>query len=348
VGLYRSTPGQLRSCPGGDDPTCWPKRTVPAQDISSDPSNNHFLDKPWLYVGTSAGQTVVWLTYTDFAVVGDVFSTTIKAVRCDASLTTCSAPIVISDGLTDVQFSDVTVGPDGRTYVTWAQVNTDPSGQQIFVVKLRVAQPDSTTFEPERVVTTELKPIGFGGFLHADNFRVATYPKSDVKIVNGKPRVYVVWESCETRPVGVSCEYPRIRMTFSDSFGAGWSTPITLSAGGDNYFATLSANPGGANLAVAYWTSRFDPTFNSRQDLELLTVSPSGSVLKRQRLTNASNDTQADTYLGGFFIGDYIEVTAQGGQAFVGINGNYRKERFGLDPGQPVAQQDNYLLHATL
>jgi len=159
--------------------------------------------------------------------------------------------------------------------------------------------------------------------------------------------VYVVWESCETRPAGVSCEYPRIRMTFSDSFGAGWSTPITLSAGGDNYFATLSANPGGANLAVAYWTSRFDPTFNSRQDLELLTSARAG------RCSSATVDQRvqrhaADTYLGGFFIGDYIEVTAQGGQAFVGINGNYRKERFGLDPGQPVAQQDNYLLHATL
>jgi len=42
-------------------------------------------------------------------------------------------PDRFSDGLTDVQFSDVTVGPDGRTYVTWAQVNTDTSGQQTFV-----------------------------------------------------------------------------------------------------------------------------------------------------------------------------------------------------------------------
>jgi hypothetical protein len=291
---------------------------------------------------------VVWVTYTDFAISGDTASATIKAIRCTADLSTCGAPVAISDGTTDVQFSDVTVGPDGRTYVTWTQINTDSSFNETFVIKLRVAEPGSTTFGPERVVTTELQPMGFNGFLHADSFRVATYPKSDVKMVGGKPRVYVVWESCLTRPVGVSCEYPRIRMTFSDSFGAGWSTPTTLSTDGDNYFVTLSADPGGANLAVAYWTSRFDPTFNSRQDVELLTVSPAGAVLKRQRLTNPSNDPQADTYLGGFFIGDYIEVTAQGGQALVGINANYRKERFGLDPGQPVAQQDNYLLHATL
>jgi hypothetical protein len=347
IGLYKSTAGTLRSCPGGDDPTCWPTRAVPVQDISSDPSVNHFFDKPWLYVGTSAGQTVLWLTYTDFAVNGDLFTATIKAVRCDANLV-CGTPVAISDGTTDVQFSDVTVGPDGRAYVSWIQINTDPVGNETFGIKLRVAEAGSTAFGPERVVTTELKPIPFGGFLHADGFRVATYPKSDVKIVNGKPRVYVVWESCQTRPVGISCEYPRIQMAFSDSLGAGWSAPTTLSTGGDNYFVTLSANPGGANLAVAYWTSRFDPLFNSRQDLELLTVGPAGSVLKRQRLTDPSNDTQADTYLGGFFIGDYIEVTAQNGQALIGINANYRKERFGLDPGQPVAQQDNYLLRATL
>ncbi|SMD27249.1 hypothetical protein [Kibdelosporangium aridum] len=348
IGVYRTTAGTLGSCPGGDDPTCWPTRTLADQVISPDPAHFHLLDKPWMAVGHSAGQTVIWVTYTDFAVDFPNVTTTIKAVRCEANLTSCGKPINLSAGGSDVQFSDVTVGPDGRTYVTWVEDRITPNDGETFVIKLRVAEAGSSEFSPEGVVTTELEPIGFGGVLHANDFRVATYPKHDVKIVNGIPRIFVIWESCQSRPLNVICEFSRMRMTFSDSFGAGWSNPTTLSAGGDNYFGTLSANPGGANLAVAYWTSRFDPVFGNRQDLELVTVGPQGTVVNRQRLTTPSNEPEADPFLRGFFIGDYIEVTARADNALVAFNANYRKQALGLDASLPTAQQDNYLAQAPL
>jgi hypothetical protein len=81
-------------------------------------------------------------------------------------LSACTDPILVSGDDPDVQFADVTVGPDGRTYVSWVEIVTDQQTfSQTFVIKLRFAPPGSTSFGPERVVATEAQPIPFGGFL---------------------------------------------------------------------------------------------------------------------------------------------------------------------------------------
>jgi hypothetical protein len=135
-----------------------------------------------------------------------------------------------------------------------------------------------------------------------------------------------------------------VKLVFSNDFGQTWSSPKTLSKGGDNYFPTLDV--AGKELAVAWYTNRFDPNFHNRQDVELVTTNLSGKVLRRQRITPVSNETEADPLLGGTFIGDYIEVTAAFGHAWVGYNANYRKAELAIPfsvVGAAVNQQDNYL-----
>jgi hypothetical protein len=345
VGLYKTSPHRLATCPGGADPSCWPRRKVVARA-----GNDHvFLDKPWIYVGKSAGKTYVWAVYSKFlcpdaGCSGTYNSNSINAVRCDADLTNCTSPIRISGRQPSIQFGDVTIGPDGRTYITWEQdndlaTNFEPPEHMRFW--LRVAPPGSTNFGPARLVAREPLNLGIAP-LHANDFRVATYPKSDVKMVGGKPRVYVVWDGCRARPLGSVCEEPAVKLRYSDDSGVSWSGTKILSGGGDNYFPTISVNRGGHNLAVAWFTNRYDPVFHNRQDVELATVSPNGSVDNRRRLTNPSNETEADPLLGGFFIGDYIEVYAHNNRALVHYNANYRSIKL-LGEGFPVPQQDNYL-----
>ncbi|MEP6761880.1 MAG: hypothetical protein ABJA93_11025 [Sporichthyaceae bacterium] len=351
VGVYRSTPARLASCPQGTDigglthPTCWPVRkavaTVPAR---------HFADKEWMDVGRSgsAGQ-VVWVTFTDFKCnaadcFGEpiTFTNQIKAVRCRADLTGCTQPILISGQQNSLQFSDVTIGPDGRTYVTWEEDNFLSSGGQPpsnMRFWLRVAQPGSTTFGPPREIAFEPRDLSP---LHANDFRVATIPKNEVKIVGGKPRVFLTWDSCQAKPLDVVCEEPRINLAWSDDFGLTWRRSV-LSAGGDNYFPSISENRGGGALAVAWFTNRYDPVFHNRQDVVLATVNPlTGQTTRLQRLTPVSNESEADPLLGGTFIGDYIEVFAVRGTAYVGYNANYRSVQL-LGQGNPIPQQDNYL-----
>ena len=258
VGVYRSDPATLAGCPGGVDPSCWPTRRA----VAVAPPG-HFYDKEWMHVGRSAGTEYVWATWTDFVnadTPAGFSSATILATRCTADLVTCTDPINISGPDLDTQFSDVTVGPDGRTYVTWAEIQGELEGTpQTFIVKLRVAEPGSTTFGPTRIVDTEALAIPFGGVLHANSFRIATYPKHDVKrLANGNSRIFVTWDACQARLLDTICEEAEIKLRWSDDFGATWSPVRVISAGADNYFPTIHSDPAGSHVAVAYFTSRFD------------------------------------------------------------------------------------------
>ena len=357
IAAYRTTPGILATCPGGADPSCWPVRRLVAEGAPG-----HFLDKEWLHVGRQAGTEFVWLTYSDFVVdetspIGFT-SAEIFAVRCTADLASCTAPIPISEDDLDVQFSDVTIAEDGRAYITWSEIigelpddpDCPPEGceGQTFVHKLRVeTAPGSATFGPERVVFVEEKPIPFGGFLQANDFRVATYPKSEVASVGGHSRVLVVWDACKFRPLPTVCEDALIKLSWSDDEGATWTDPIVISKGGVNYFPTITNDRRHDRLSIAWFTNRFDQAFDNRQDVVLTSMrasNPGPSGLRR--LTSPSNESEADPLLGGFFIGDYIEAFAHANRVWVHYNANYRKTVL-LGPlgaeGTPVNQQDNFL-----
>jgi hypothetical protein len=353
VAVYRSTPQILSSCPGGDDPSCWPVRRMVAET-----DQTHFLDKEWMFVGTQNGVRYVWVTYSDFSQNSSPIgfqSAQIKAVRCTEDLLVCTPPIPISTIDQDVQFSDVTIGPDGRAYITWARIDGElpgtPSGNpgqpQTFTIKERTeTAPGSGVFGPEHVVYVEDKTIPFNGLLQANDFRIATYPKSDVVLVNGRPRIFVIWEACRFRLLNRHCEHPQIKLSYSlDSEGANWTPPLLLTNAGVNYFPTISADRSGRTnaLAASWFTHVYDPQFENRQDLVATSIDPeSGRARGTQRLTPFPNDSESDPRLGGRFIGDYIEGVLVGSRFYVGYNANYRKAIV-LGQGDPVNQQDNYL-----
>lgn len=367
IAVYKSDPATLASCetefPGNSNPACWPVRRLVAEGVGvaepTEAAPGHFLDKEWMDVGVSgAAGEVVWVTYSDFALTGPEeldFTAEIFALRCTNDLVSCTSPIPISSD-TDVQFSDVTIGPDGRVYVTWAKIEGElEEAPQIFTIKIRVAEPGSTVFGPEHTVFREELPIPFGGLLHANDLRIATYPKNDVAMVGGKPRVFVVWDACRFRPLDTICEEPEIKLVFSDDRGATWSDVIVLSQGGDNYFPSIASNDAASpTLAFTWFTNRRDLQFHNRQDVEFLAFDPATLRARARQLITGSpipvlssgNEPEADPILGGFFIGDYIEVAAVGDVGYVHYNANYRQVQL-LEPlgveGVPVPQQDNYL-----
>jgi hypothetical protein len=367
IAVYKTTPAALNACGGFDDPTCWPTKRVVAES-----DGDVFNDKEWLFVGTQDGVRYVWVTWTEFANDENApigyNGAQIKAVRCDENLVTCTPAIPISEfgppsatSDLDVQFSDVTVGPDGRTYITWAGIvgelpgaNGQPGQPQTFVIRERTeTEPGSAVFGPIHTVYEETNAIPFGGFLHANDFRIATYPKSDVTAVNGQPRIFVLWDACKHRFLDTSCEEPVIKLSYSlDADGTTWSAPIALSNGGDNYFPSISADRTYTtnNLAASWYTNFYDTGFHNAQDVQATSINPlTGQSRGLKRLTGPqSNESESDPLLGGAFIGDYIEGVLVKSRYYVHYNANYRQMRI-LDFFPPLAsqfplnQQDNYL-----
>jgi hypothetical protein len=346
VGIYRTTPHTLATCPQGDsdggltNASCWPTHRL--VDFAAP---GHFLDKEWMDVGRSgsAGR-VVWMAYgdlSDFDAEGNEQSGVIKAVRCTADLSSCTQPIVLSGGQTVAEYPWVTIGPDGRTYITWGQFFggsfTGPS-QQAWIA---VAEPGSTTFKRYPIYREDQVMRGHE-VLHSADFRTGTMFKNTVAMVHGHPRVYATWERCLLHAQDQVCEEPQIALTYSDDLGQTWSPQRVVSAGGDNYFPFIDADPDTGDLVEVYYTHRFDPVFHNRQDVELDHLSADGAVRSRERITPFSNEPEADPLLGGTFIGDYIEVDAKNGRDYTGYNASFRSVPF-IGDGVPIPQQDNYL-----
>jgi hypothetical protein len=306
-----------------------------------------------MFVARQNGVSYIWATYSQFTITGpggSDFVASIKAVRCNITLTTCTAPIPISTVDDDVQDSDVTVGPDGRAYITWSRIDGELEGSpQTFTHKIRVeTAPGSATFGPEHVIYAEDKALPFGGFMQANDFRIATVPKNDVAWVNGHPRIFLIWDACKFRLFDVVCEYPEIKLSYSDNGGASWQGPFVISNGGVNYFPTISVDRADASskkLSVSWYTTSFDPQFENEADVVLGGLDTGRDNYRPEglkRITPRSNETEADPLLGGFFVGDYFEVAQVKNRSYTAYNANYRQIPV-LGVGFPVNQQDNYL-----
>jgi hypothetical protein len=267
-------------------------------------------------------------------------ASSIKGVRCTIDLSHCTSPVTISGNQGIAEIAYVTIGPDGRVYVTWSQYLGKSFNATTEAGWMAVAQPGSTHFSaPVQIVPPTRAVLQTGGFLHANDFRINTIFKNTVAMVNGKPRVFVSYDLCAVP--GHICEEPQVHVLYTDRFGNNVTDRI-VSRSGDNYFSEIDADPDTGAIVDAYYTNRFDPIFHNRQDVEMVTLDDQAKVERRRRITRASNETEADPFLGGFFIGDYIQVAADHGTAYVAYNANERQVRF-LGRGVPVPQQDNYL-----
>ena len=148
------------------------------------------------------------------------------------------------------------------------------------------------------------------------------------------------------------CEEPRVQMSYSDDDGVSWNGAQTLSKSSIDrvdYFPTIAEDVKNDNMVVSWFTNRLDD-YQNAQNIEMVTVNANTSkVTKRQIVTTSSdmpNEPEADPLLQGIFIGDYIEVAAFNGTAYIGYNMNVRSVQF-LFTGESVHQQDNYLSSAT-
>lgn len=358
IGLYRSDPTTLSSCGQGSDPACWPHKRLAAAS-RQDGTRQVSLDKPWMDVGDSgkAGR-VVWVAYIAFMSTADGGSlpSAIEAVRCDADLLHCSDPIPLSAPDHNAQLPDLVIGPDGRTYVSWIEFDraetTEPDDLQLFgkqrgafalthTAKLRVAPAGSLEFGPERTVAVEDHPVPYNGVYPGNAFGAFTNPRLEVAALAGGVRIFHLTNRCGARPLRFVCEEPDVVLRSSDDDGATWSEGPDLAGPGDDILPAMAVDPVDGRLAVAWYTSRRDPLFNHRYDVEVATIDAVRlRVTRRQIITPYPSDPDADPL--NNFLGHYFDIFAHHGTALVHYSASYRPERL-RGEGVPVPQTDNFL-----
>lgn len=346
------------SCTGGTDPNCWPTVKVVAADNTCDFTGGHFNDKDYIAVdrSSSAASGSVYVVWTLFGCSDG--SSAIQLVKCSNDLSTCTAPMVLESagpGSSFVQLSHLTVGPTGKVYVTWGNHSFDPTtgAETQALIRLRVITPTASTSSvgtvgPLQTVHTETAPIPFGGAPYPALFRTATYPKVGVR----GNRAIIVWD--RTTGPGTLFNFfylgSEIVAKFTDNDGASFSKIQTVSTGsGQHYQPTICVASPSGQVVVGYASHQNDPTWSHLQDWYVARSSTGAQPYVPLRVTPVSNDTSADPYLAGFFIGDYPEVACQGNLGYLHYTANYAKKPgnlYGFSGG--IRQQDTFIARFTL
>lgn len=309
-----------------------------------------FNDKPWIAVDRSGGSFdgSVYASWTFFKNAD--FTSRILFARCTNDLSSCTVlrdeNNPLSGAATDTQFSYVTVGPDGKVYVAWAEF----SGAN-YNLKLRVSGPGGTSFGPIRNIKTVSDPLFGMPDLNLNFFRIFTQPKI---AVDPTGKVYAVWDQCKLSKrilfLGFSfeCFDADVMLRTSADMGTTWGTTKRIgtgTTGTHQIFPTVAFDDSTGILTIAYYSSQTDKIGGKHQGqrFHLFQVASSdmGSTFTTVRITPLIMDMGSDWLLFDLFIGDYIQIVADHGRSYIHYTGT-------TEIKQNSPQQDNIIQRSTI
>jgi hypothetical protein len=334
----------LASCT--TETACWPNRRAVA--FSTDPSV--FYDKPFMAIDPTPFNAAVWVGFTRFSFDPVTFQLVIRVevVRCDVTLRHCSAPRVLATGGSNpygfsVQvptWTTIAVGSDGRTYASWATIQSGPGSPPTMQISVASAPTGTTNFGTPVTVTQLANPVL--NPVASEAFRMNGMPDIAVSHVGGVDRVHVVYAQCRNTALGI-CEHSEVVLASSRSGAQGtWAYSVVDPGASSDFFPTLTADQATGNLLVGFWTTRFDLGQHLFDVLAVPVNAASGAPGAAIRVTASSIEPDSDSLMGPFFIGDYWELAAVNGKAWAHYMSTQRLQQL-FGQGVQIPQQDNVL-----
>ncbi len=325
--VFRSPAATLlnaTACPAGthtaaQTATCWPTQISLATLIVSPDKAHLAVDERT--TGTGAGD--VYIAYGERSIPPDI--QVIKLVACTNTLSSCSAPLVLSGGDTDAHFAHVAVQPDGDVTLTWINVaDVDPP---TFQIKYRACTPAGAPTAPTcgatSLVHTETQALF--GLLAAQDFDIATYPKHDHRVDANGTETYVVWDRCKVALLdGRICPDADVVMKASNNNGSTWSALTCVScAAQDQFFPWIRTDRSRHIVNIAYLSSGGDATFHHRLAPFLVHINPGGATpdpVEPHQLVTLQNDPSGNPFHARAGFSDHVGVAARG----TGVDGQSR------------------------
>src|SRR5439155_413435 len=102
--------------------------------------------------------------------------------------------------------------------------------------------PSTPSCAPAVLVHNETQPLPFGGFLGAQDFRIATYPKHDHRVDANGTETYVVWDRCKVPLLAIglvgTCPDADVVMKGSNNNGVTWlpAVPAVVNTSAQDQF----------------------------------------------------------------------------------------------------------------
>jgi hypothetical protein len=315
---------------------------------------SNFDDKQWMVADNRPGSPFygrVYITWTKFGAQGG--QSTIYVSHCggDPGAAECDGEdwsrgqVVnkpVPGGL--VQESFPATGPDGTLYVAFLQFqggfgSTRPH-QGVWVA---TSHDGGETFTQQKVasirqIPSPIPPAGTAANDGLNSFRTGTVPTIDV---TDDGVVHLAWGEWD----GSTAE---VRYVRSLDGGATWTPQVAMNdaATGHQFFPSLSTD--GNTVHVVWYDSRLDPPGGAISALDVFyneSSNSGASFAADERVTDVSFDPNSVSRFPVFcaaFIGDYIDVDAEGGA----VEAIWTDNRVVVDPLTPAECRD-YITRST-
>jgi Secretion system C-terminal sorting domain len=263
------------------------KEMVAADDVPTSPFANNF-----------------YAAWTNFGISGGA----IQINRSTNGGAAFSAPITLNNHWG--QGANVQTGPNGEVYVCWADYTNGnlPEKGLGFTSSTNGGVTFATATIPFTYTGIRVGNFGNSNF---GGTRVNSFPSMTVDKSTGirRGRIYVVYaENINGTSV--------IRLRFSDNQGVNWSTAntISISNGRQSWFPWISCDANDGNIYVTYYS--LDQPSGFQTNTYVASSKDGGTTFVNQIVSDVNHITHAIPEFSGGYAGDYIGITAHGGNAY--------------------------------
>lgn len=283
---------------------------TPQQLISA---QNFVLDKPWIVTDISpisSFQNQVYIAYIESA----NFDYQLNLIKKEAGSNTVSTnPVQIhTEDFDVVQFPDLHTDRSGNLYVSFvghSGVNTalyvakSTDGGNSFSEEVQVA--DLRMYNSDFNILTPIDRTGLNRLYPSPHIKV---DHSDGDFDN---RIYVTWTDKEE---GFNDYGLDVYLSFSDDFGASWSSPKLINSDGavgkHNYYSTLEVSPEG-QLVICWYDRRDDMSNKNTHYYMALSKDGGASFEQELPLTGVASDfSSIGLKNNDFGIGEYTQIVS--------------------------------------
>ncbi len=284
------------------------------------------LDKNHLWVDNGVAspfQSNVYSAWTPIS-TGGANDLEIEVARSTNNGVTWGVPVSVSNAIaagSHNQGVNLQTGPNGDVYAVWAVYDSWPAREN--ALGFARSTDGGVTYGPATRIHNNIQGVRWQpGFPlanpHGKNMRSNSFPSMAVDISGGPNdgNIYVVWSNVGVPGVNVGPDVSVYMMTSTNN-GVTWSVPVRVNQdpiGNAQYFPWITCDPITGDLSVIFYDDRNVAATDA--EAWVANSTDGGLTWMDNRVSDVSFTPAPIPGLAGGYMGDYLGISARGGQVY--------------------------------